>query len=168
MSENPATTVDDRSSQKLEIDLRIEIDAAPGRVWSIISTLEGMRTWQGATVFEPWIGGRVEFELGPSGSLLQDEEAAYVMTGRVVGLEPERLIAYTWRQSAVGGEAWPDETLVTLTLEPHGDGTVVRVTHGGFEKLPGELAAAAHRDYRWGWEHHDDLARLKRMAEEGR
>jgi hypothetical protein len=54
--------VKNRNAQRqgLEIDLEIFIAAPPERVWQIISTASRMRRWQGATVFEPRLGGRVE------------------------------------------------------------------------------------------------------------
>jgi uncharacterized protein YndB with AHSA1/START domain len=48
--------------------------------------------------------------------------------GRFLHLEPNRLIALTWLTSATLGT----ETIVTVQLTPHNQGTHLKLTHAGF------------------------------------
>jgi uncharacterized protein YndB with AHSA1/START domain len=61
--------------------------------------------------------------------------------GRIIHLEPGHLIAMTWVTGKNG--TWGAETLVTVALAPDGDGTKVRLTHGGFYDEP---AARQHAE----------------------
>jgi uncharacterized protein YndB with AHSA1/START domain len=159
---NTATTPD------LAIDLDVLIEAPVARVWSFVATADGMRRWMGATRFEPRVGGEALFHYNFTTLSQAPEDAEYRMSGHVVAFEPIRRIAYTWRQEdLVGGMTWPADTLVTIELRGEGrDDTRVRVRHSGFEALGPELGRAAYDDYRQGWEAHDDLGRLKRLAED--
>lgn len=152
---------------ELTVKLEILIDAGPEKVWRVLSTPEGMRRWQGARVYEPRPGGEIVFYLGPTGEPVSAEDAAYISRGEVKVFDPPRTLAYSWQQHNVKtNETWPAATLVTLHLEPAGTGTRVTVAHSGFELLPQGVAEAAFEDYKRGWNLHDDLGKLKRLAEE--
>jgi uncharacterized protein YndB with AHSA1/START domain len=159
-------TVPNSSKQQLVIRLDIYIDAAPAEVWRILSTLDGMRRWQGAQEYEPSQGGKIVFHLGATGEPATGDDVIYVSRGEVKVFDPPSNLAYTWRQyNAKTDEIWPAETLVSLRLDPEGKGTRVRVVHSGFEQLPSDAAEQAFEDYRMGWTLHDDLGKLKRLVE---
>ena len=61
-------------------------------------------------------------------------------TGEYLEIEPPRRLVFTWRSPYTG----PEPSLVTVELEPDGDGTALRLLHG---QLP-EGAAASHAE---GW-----------------
>jgi hypothetical protein len=82
---------------------------------------------RGQLFFECQLGGRLfeTFEL-PSGSKTRE-------VGKVVRWEEPRHFALEWR----GVNFKPDEkTLVEVTFEPSGEGTMVTVRHSGWSALP--------------------------------
>lgn len=63
--------------------------------------------------------------------------------GRFLRLIPDRLIEFTWVTGAGGTEG--AETVVTIELEPRGNGTYLSLTHKGF---PHEKSKSRH-DSAW-------------------
>lgn len=63
--------------------------------------------------------------------------------GRFLRLIPDRLIEFTWITGAGGTEG--AETVVTIELEPRGNGTLLSLTHKGF---PNEKSKSRH-DSAW-------------------
>jgi uncharacterized protein YndB with AHSA1/START domain len=70
---------------------------------------------------EPMIGGRLRIDIEENGVL-------FVVTGRYVELDRPHRLSFTWSCST-----WPDpgaESLVTVTLELHGEGeTLMTIRH---------------------------------------
>ncbi len=90
-------------------------------------------------IIEGRVGGRV-YQRSGDGS-----EAEW---GQVVDWDPPRRFAMTWRVGLAPEQA----QLVALDFARVPDGTQVRLTHSGWEKLGDATAAAARRgDYAKGW-----------------
>jgi uncharacterized protein YndB with AHSA1/START domain len=140
----PAPRVDlTRLGNPGDVRCEIEIEAAPAQVWRSLVEPAELDRWiaEKATV-EPEVGGAYDFgwDHGPM---------------RILELEPERRLAYSWRRSP-----HPD-TVVTWELEGSGGRTRLTIVHSGF------VDEAVRGGYGVGWAAF--LASFKRMQElEGR
>jgi uncharacterized protein YndB with AHSA1/START domain len=77
---------------------------------------------------QPTVGGRLKLDIEENG-------ARFAVTGRYVELDPPRRLRFTWSCST-----WPNpimESLVTVTLEPHGEGQTLMTIHHSL--LPPDL-----------------------------
>jgi uncharacterized protein YndB with AHSA1/START domain len=126
-----------------ECDVRIE--ASPETVFDHFVDAEKMLRWMGVDgTLDARPGGVFKIEVTPG----------WIATGAFTEVDPPRLVAFTWGWE--GGPVPPGSSLVRVTLEPDGAGTIVRLRHSG---LPDEEMLGAHQD---GWEHF--LSRLQITA----
>lgn len=147
------------SQQELKIEFEIFINASPAKVWTLMSSVDGMNQWLARNlVFEHRLGGRFEMKGNLPG------EGPYRFTGEVVTLEPKRELAFTWKHDPEDGTPWPVSTLVTLRLHPEGEGTRVTLTHTGFEAL-GETGKSQYEGHIQGWTIAENLTDLKKAVE---
>lgn len=131
-------------------DAEVLVAAPPSTVWRALVDAEHRSRWWSYLELHPEIGaGFTERWTGADG-----EER--MTTGSVVDVSPDRLLRLTW--SDVG---WPAETEVEITMGPTPAGTVVRVRHAGFERLP-EGHRIAH-EHAAGWRMH--LSHLRSFIE---
>ena len=86
---------------------------------------------------EPRVGGRI------IESMQGGEEATW---GTLSAWDPPRSVSFTWHP----GQPVEDAQRVTVRVEPDGDGSVLTLTHEGWEKL-GDRAAKARKAYDMGW-----------------
>ena len=116
----------------------------PAHTHSVIAmSSEGARRPSSCTL-DPRIGGLI-IEQGEHGEHGETDER-YVW-GTVVSWDPPRKLAFTWHP---GSEAHLAQT-VEVTFASVAGGTEVVLTHGGWERLA-EQAAAAREGYDNGWE----------------
>lgn len=147
------------SPHELKIEFEIYIDAPPAKVWSLMASVEGMNLWLARNlVFEHKLRGRFEMKGNLPG------EGPYRFTGEVMKLDPERELAFTWKSDPENGTPWNASTLVTLRLLPQGDGTLVSLTHTGFEAL-GEAGKSQYEGHIQGWTIAENLNDLKKAVE---
>ncbi|MDH5605795.1 MAG: SRPBCC domain-containing protein [Anaerolineae bacterium] len=147
------------SPQPLSITMEVIINAPAQKIWDFLVREEGLKTWLGAKVYEPRLGGEVRFR--PKG-----EGKVWHIFGQIITLDPPHTLAFTWLQEEEGGERWPAATTVTITLTPSGNGTHVSVVHSGFEQLPEAYRIPEYDSYVEGWGARDTLLRLKQIIEE--
>ncbi|PRC44404.1 SRPBCC domain-containing protein [Mycobacterium sp. ITM-2017-0098] len=89
-----------------------------------------------AVTVEPYVGGRVRFDVDHSGRLV-------LITGQFVEVDRPNLLRFTWSHSG-----WADPTvtsIVAVAFEPHGDDeTLMSIEHS-------LLPAEAYDDHDDGW-----------------
>ena len=83
----------------------------------------------------------------PGGRLRVGYPTGQVAGGRVVAVEPDRRIVFTWGYEGDGQAGPAGSSTVEITLEPVADGTEVRLRHSG---LPAGEPPLAHLA---GWRH---------------
>lgn len=108
------------------IERTLRLAHPPARVWSALTTAEGLGTW---------FGNRAEVDLRVGGriKLVWDSgDTALLVVERV---EPEQVFAYTWRISGLP-ETDPRRTYVEFTLTPDGAGTTLTMVESGFAQAP--------------------------------
>jgi uncharacterized protein YndB with AHSA1/START domain len=147
-------------AEKLQIHFEIEINAPPGKVWAKLATLEGMNEWLSKRlIFEFRKGGRFQMETSIPG------DGDFTFFGEVIKVEPNKELAFTWTEHEKGKDPWPVSTLVSFKLKPSKHGTLVTMTHTGFEALEGELAQREYEGHIVGWERSAVLQELKVAVE---
>lgn len=89
--------------------------------------------------FEPGVGGRLM-------EVFDDASGEGFEAGRIRVWEPGQRLVFTWMQIN-----WTQgETVVDVRFDDDGDGTLVSVSHTGWESL-GEDAGASTEGYSRGW-----------------
>jgi uncharacterized protein YndB with AHSA1/START domain len=125
------------------IERELILPAPPDRVWAALTRPDQLSAWFGteATVdLRP--GGEVVFTWdgtrGPSGS----------NRGVIEAVEPPNRFAFRWQSSSDTEQM----TRVEFTLEPHPEGTRLRLVESGFASLPPALRGGCHEGNTSGWE----------------
>jgi len=109
--------------------------ASVGELWSALTDPDRMRRWLGAEVSITAVAG---------GAIRLRWEGGAEMEGVITAFEPERLLAFTWRESALGVESF-----VRFELKPEETGTLLVLEHVG---VPADQAAG----FGAGWHGHLD------------
>jgi uncharacterized protein YndB with AHSA1/START domain len=125
------------------IERELILPVPPARVWAALTRPDQLSAWFGtqATIdLRP--GGEVIFtwdgSTGPRGT----------NRGVIEAVEPPNRFAFRWQSS-------PDTeqmTRVEFTLEPHPEGTRLRLVESGFASLPPELRGGCHESNTRGWQ----------------
>jgi uncharacterized protein YndB with AHSA1/START domain len=97
----------------------------PDVVWRALTDSKALAAWAMDNDFKPVVGHRFQLRAAPRFGF------DGVMEGEVVAVEPGRRLSFTWR-----GGSLTTPTTVTLTLEPEGEGTRIRLTHSSPDNTP--------------------------------
>ena len=111
-----------------DVAREIEVPVPPGEVWQLVSDPDALGEW---------LDGEVELDVRPGGAGRFELPEGERRRGRVLEVEPGRRLAFMW---------WPVDdrgvgpaSTVTITVEPAGEGSRVRVV----ERPAGRTLAAA-------------------------
>jgi uncharacterized protein YndB with AHSA1/START domain len=119
-------------------DVRLEkvFRHPPSTVWHALTDPEAVGQWLMKNDFQPRLGHKFQFRAKPRRGW---NGITYC---EVIELEPEKRLAYTWR-GGTGEPGVPDllDTVVRFTLEPHADGTLLRLEHNGFSGMKAVLVS---------------------------
>jgi uncharacterized protein YndB with AHSA1/START domain len=133
------------SGKSREILREIYIDAAPAAVFALLTDGQRMTEWLAETVIAEPVPGGV-FHITEAGGLS--------IEGNYVEVIPDQKVVFTW--GGIEGLS-PGASTVELTLEPQGNGTLVKLRHYG-------LPEASIDSHDLGWLHLG-LPKLKAAAE---
>jgi uncharacterized protein YndB with AHSA1/START domain len=134
-----------RTGSRREVRHEIRIAASPATVFALLTEPQQMRKW---------LATLVEADAQPGGIFRITEPSGGEIEGVYVEVIKDQKIVFTW--GGVEGLE-PGQSTVEITLEPVGDGTLLRLRHFG---LP-DSAIDAHRR---GWEL-SGLPKLKNAGE---
>jgi uncharacterized protein YndB with AHSA1/START domain len=133
------------------IEKSIVIHAPRTRVWHALTDAREFGSWFGVALDgrQPFAtGARVQGQITHAGY----EHLTWDVT--IERMEPEHLLAWRWPHPADPTRDDPDAptTQVVFELEEVAEGTRLTVVESGFDRIPLERRAAAHRDNTEGWE----------------
>ena len=128
------------------VQREIRIDAAPSAVFDFLIDPAKMVRWMGTeAVLDPRPGG--DYGVNINGY--------EHVKGEVIELVPDRRLVFTWGWENGVLPVAPGESTVEISLEPDGEGTLLRLTH---RDLPPDM----HTFHRLGWDY--ALPRLAAVA----
>lgn len=123
------------------IERTVTLTSAPREVWRALTTADGLSAW---------FGERASIDLRPGGAATMTFGGGMTVDMRVERVDEPTVFAYTWRPPDLP-EDDPRRTYVEFTLEPDGDGTVLRVVETGFAQLPVDTRREKYDSHSEGW-----------------
>lgn len=135
------------------IEKQIELKASVSAVWRALTDYREFGEWFRVKLDGPFVEGQI------SRGMMTYAGFEHVKWEAVVQkMEPERLFSFTWphpksfdRAAYSGDDTNAPTTLVEFRLEPAKNGTLLRITESGFDRLPGDLRLEAFRRNEGGW-----------------
>lgn len=111
------------------------------RLWDALTVNEEMKQWYfDIAEFKAEPGFEFEFWAG-------DEKRKWLHKCKVTTVNPQSVIAYTWRY-----DGYPGNSEVKFELIPDGEGqTKLRITHTGLETFPQDVPELREHNFEFGW-----------------
>jgi uncharacterized protein YndB with AHSA1/START domain len=135
------------------IEKQIELKAPVSRVWRAITDYREFGEWFRVELDGPFAEGEVSH-----GHMTYPGFEHVKWEAMVEKMEPERLFAFTWAHPKSFDKATyssdyskDPRTRVEFRLEKTKDGTLLRITESGFDKLPPDMRLEAFRRNEGGW-----------------
>jgi len=131
------------------IEKQIELKAPVSKVWSALTDSEKFGEWFRVKMEGPFVAGEVVY-----GRMLHPKYEHFRLEIQIQAIEPEELFSYTWHPYALDPAvdySQETPTLVEFRLDAIAQGTLLRVTESGFDKLPSDRRPEAFRMNEGGW-----------------
>ncbi|MEV5748377.1 SRPBCC domain-containing protein [Actinoallomurus sp. NPDC052308] len=123
------------------IERTVEVAAPPSRVWTALTTAEGLAAW---------FGDQATIDLRPGGAGRVTWSEGHAVDMRVERVEEPTVFGFTWQNLGLP-EDDPRRTYVEFTLEPAGAGTRLTVVETGFAQLPDDVHGKEYDAHTQGW-----------------
>ncbi|RSN61215.1 ATPase [Amycolatopsis sp. WAC 04182] len=123
------------------IERTVEIAHPPAKVWTALTTAEGLGTW---------FGNQASIDLRPGGAAEMKWDEGHKANMRVERVEEPEVFGFTWNIYGLPDED-PRRTYVEFTLVPNGGGTRLTVVESGFSQLPDDAHQVAFEGNTKGW-----------------
>jgi uncharacterized protein YndB with AHSA1/START domain len=131
------------------IEKQIELKVPVSRVWRALTDYNEFGEWFRVKLEGPFVAGQ-----SARGQITHPGYEHVTMEVIVQKIEPEGYFSFTWHPYAIDPKvdyANEPSTLVEFWLEKMGDGTLLRVSESGFDKIPAERRSEAFRMNDNGW-----------------
>lgn len=132
-------------SVETSVAREVKVNATPETVFAYLVDQDKLRRWM-------TIGG--EMDPRPGGAFRFEMTSEDVAVGTYIEITPPKKVVFTWGWEGEDAVTKPGTTTVEITLEPDGEGTLVRLVHSG---LPTKESADSHGH---GWQHYLDRLAL--------
>jgi uncharacterized protein YndB with AHSA1/START domain len=132
------------------IEKEIVMRAPRARVWRALTDAREFGRWFGAELSDDFVAGQ-----RARGRITIPGYDHLTLELDVERMEPERVFSWRWHPYAVDPKqdySQEPTTLVVLELDDVPDGTRLRVTESGFDRIPVARRAEAFRMNSGGWE----------------
>jgi len=123
------------------IERTVELAHPPTKVWTALTTAEGLAAW---------FGKSASIDLKPGGAAHLSFESGFKQNMRVERIEEPTVFGFTWQIYGLP-DTDPRRTYVEFTLEPTGAGTRLTVVETGFAQLPEDEHRDAFSGNSSGW-----------------
>ena len=125
------------------IEREVILPVPPARVWTALTRPDQLSAW---------FGTQATIDLRPGGEVIftwdGTTEPRGTNRGVIEAVEPPHRFAFRWQSSPDTAQM----TRVEFTLEPHPEGTRLRLVESGFASLPPDLRGACHEGNTSGWQ----------------
>jgi uncharacterized protein YndB with AHSA1/START domain len=125
------------------IERELILPVPPARVWTALTQPDQLTAW---------FGTHATIDLRPGGEVIFTWDGSTGPLGKSRGVievvEPSNRFVFRWQSVADDVPM----TRVEFTLEPHPEGTRLRLVESGFASLPPALRGRARGDHRDGWQ----------------
>jgi len=109
---------------------------APARVWDCLTQPELLNQWFMKNDFKAEVGHRFTFTNKPKIAFGWDG----IVYSEVLEVIPQQKLVYTWKAGPEPGVVNMD-TILTWTLTPQGEGTLLKLEHKGFKGLKNYMSS---------------------------
>jgi uncharacterized protein YndB with AHSA1/START domain len=125
------------------IERTVEVAQPPSRVWTALTTADGLSAW---------FGEKASIDLRPGGAARMSWGQDKIVDMRVERVEEPTVFGFTWQNAGMPKDD-PRRTYVEFTLEPLGTGTRLTVVETGFAQLPDDVHPTSYDSHVKGWAH---------------